>query len=133
MEKKPVSYNNIDSYIQSQPELQRAALKQLRQIIKEVAPLAVESISYGMPAYKHHGPLVYFGAFKNHCSFFPGSATAMDLLIKELHDYKINRGTLQIANGQPIPADLIKRIVSLRMKQNEEKMWLKSKATIKKK
>jgi uncharacterized protein YdhG (YjbR/CyaY superfamily) len=132
MKKKSVPINTVDSYIMAQPETHRDALNQLRSLIRELAPLAEESISYGMPGYKYHGPLVYFGGFKNHCSFFPGSAATIEHFAKQLSPYKVSKGTIQFAIEQPIPIALIKKMVLHRVKQNEEKMLLKKKPSIKK-
>nr|MBP6315085.1 DUF1801 domain-containing protein [Chitinophagaceae bacterium] len=132
MEKKSVSIDTVDNYILAQPETHRAALTQLRKLVRDNAPLAEESISYGMPAYKYHGPLVYFGGFNNHCSFFPGSAATIEQFASQLSPYKVSKGTIQFAIEQPIPLALIKKMVLHRVKQNKEKMLLKKKQKIKK-
>jgi uncharacterized protein YdhG (YjbR/CyaY superfamily) len=116
---------NIDEYLMYLPEKQRLVLEEVRQVIKETAPEAEEVISYGMPAFKYHGALVYFGAFKNHCSFFSGNATLMADMYPELKAYKTSKGTLQFTPEKPLPADLIKKIVLMRMMQNEEKIAAK--------
>src|SRR5579864_1374844 len=75
---KKTAIKDVDAYIAAQPKNVAAKLKQLRQTVRSAAPEAQEIISYGMPAYKYHGRLVYFGAFKNHISFYPrpsGSTT----------------------------------------------------------
>ena len=67
-----LSIKDIDSYLAAVPQDMKPVLEKLRLTIKQAAPEAEEVISYGMPAFKYHGMLVYFAAFKNHCSFFPG-------------------------------------------------------------
>lgn len=113
---------NIDEYLMYLPEKQRLALEEVRQVIMDTAPEAEEVISYGMPAFKYHGMLVYFAAFKNHCSFFSGNATLIADMYPELKAYKTSKGTLQFTPEKPLPADLIKKIVLVRMAQNEEKI-----------
>ena len=67
---------SVDEYLAKVPADMRAALQKLRKTIREAAPEAEEVISYHMPAFRHHGMLVYYAAFKDHCSFFMGSASA---------------------------------------------------------
>jgi uncharacterized protein YdhG (YjbR/CyaY superfamily) len=77
-----------------------------------------------MPAYKYKGALVYFGVFKDHCSFFPGSSSI--LANKEgLKGYKIAKGTIQFTSEKPLPAALIKSIVKERVLENETREAVK--------
>lgn len=63
---------SVDEYIAGIPEPARGTLKQIQAAIRSAVPAeASEGISYGIPAFKHNGVLVWFAAFKNHCSFFP--------------------------------------------------------------
>lgn len=118
------NFNSVDEYLKAQPAGFRAVLERLRAQIKAAAPKAEESISYGMPSYKYKRALVYFGAFKSHCSFFPGSASV--LANKDgLKDFKIAKGTIQFTPDKPIPASIIKRIVKERVHQNETREVLK--------
>lgn len=129
---KMQNFNSVDEYLKAQPTGFRAALEKLRLQIKAAAPKAEESISYGMPAYKYKGALVYFGAFKNHCSFFPGSSSI--LANKEgLKGFTITKGTIQFTPENPIPAALIKSIVKERVLQNETREALKKSKPAKKK
>ena len=111
---------NIDEYLSGIPEPARSALQKLRQTIKSVAPKAEEVISYGMPAFKYYGMLVYFAAFKEHCSFFPGSANVSQFK-DELKGFKTSKGTIQFTVEKPLSVSLIKKIVKQRIKENEEK------------
>lgn len=114
--------NTIDEYLETLPKDVRTVLDNLRNTIKSAAPKAEEVISYQMPAFKYYGMLVYFAAFKNHCSFFPGGSAALSKEMEvELKPYKTSKGTLQFTVDKPLPATLIKKIVKLRMKQNEER------------
>jgi uncharacterized protein YdhG (YjbR/CyaY superfamily) len=80
-----------------------------------------------MPAFKYHGMLVYFAAFKNHCSLFAANATLIEEMYPELKTYKTSKGTIQFTPEKPLPVALIQKIVLARMKQNEEKAATKKK------
>jgi uncharacterized protein YdhG (YjbR/CyaY superfamily) len=117
--------STVDEYLAVLPEDQRIALKHLRAVIKQWAPKAEEYISYGMPAYKFHGPLVYFAAFKNHCSFFPAGSRVLDLFAEELKPFRTSKDTLQFTPDQPIPDELVRQIVEKRIEENQERAALK--------
>jgi uncharacterized protein YdhG (YjbR/CyaY superfamily) len=112
------NFESVDEYIQSFPEAIQILLKQIRAIIKEKAPEPIESISYGMPAYKLNGKaLVYFAGFKNHIGFYAtpsGHAAFAD----ELLNYKQGKGSVQFPLNKPIPLDLIGRMVERRVIEN---------------
>lgn len=116
----------VDEYLERLPAEVMEVLENLRQLIKSAAPGAEELISYQMPGYKLNGPLVYFAAFKNHCSFFPGKKIA-DEYAAELAGFKVSGGTIQFTVAKPLPASLIKKIVKRRVKENNEKAFLKLK------
>jgi uncharacterized protein YdhG (YjbR/CyaY superfamily) len=120
MEKLPVK--TIDEYLAYQPEKVMEALENLRQIIRETAPEAEEVISYGIPAYKYHGMLVYFAAYKKHCSLFAGNGALTEQMEEQLKAYKTSKGTIQFTVEKPLPDELVREIVKIRMKQNVEKM-----------
>ncbi|AHB13839.1 MULTISPECIES: iron chaperone [Dehalococcoides] len=107
---------SIDNYIQGFPENVQAILKELRQVIREQAPQATETISYGIPTFKLNGNLVHFGAFKNHISFFPTSS-GIQAFEKELAPYEISKGTVRFPLNEPIPFSLIKKIVTFRVNE----------------
>ena len=115
----------IDEYLDAQPEKVKTVLSKLRQTIKKTAPKAEEVISYKMPGFNYHGMLVYFAAFKNHCSLFGGNSTLTNEMKDELKKYKTSKGTIQFTVENPLPTTLVKKIVKARMKQNEEKAALK--------
>ena len=120
MESK-VKPETVDAYIEDFPEDVQALLQQVRSVIKAQAPEAVESISYGMPAYKMNGkPLVYFAGFKNHLGFY-ATPTGHEAFASELAPYKQGKGSVQFPLNQPIPFDLIARIVAFRKKENSER------------
>lgn len=125
MKKETSPVENVDAYIRQFPAAIQKLLKQIRKAIREAAPEAEETIAYMMPAYKQNGPLVYFGGFKSHIGFYPaGSTTPFE---SELNPYRTGKGTLQFPLDQPLPLDLIKRIVQFRVGENEKKTALKKK------
>jgi len=119
----------VEEYLSLFSKEQRDALEKLRQVIKAAAPKAEEVISYGMPGYKQNGVLVYFGGFKNHCSFFPASYTVIKQFAEQLKDYKTSKGTIQFPLDKAIPSTLVKKMVVARIKENE----LKKKEKVQKK
>lgn len=106
---------SVDDYIKSTPQDVRLLLKNIRETIVKVAPDAVEGISYGMPSYKQNGkPLVYFAAFKNHIGFY-ATPSGHTEFAAELAKYKQGKGSVQFPLKEPIPYDLIRRIVEFRV------------------
>jgi uncharacterized protein YdhG (YjbR/CyaY superfamily) len=117
---KNTGYTNIDEYIaQFPPEIQQKLL-QMRATIRAAAPQAKEKISYGMPAFDENGVLVYFAAFKNHLSFFP-TGSVRSAFGEELAKYPGGKGTVQLPLTDPLPLDLITRIVKYRQAENNAK------------
>ena len=111
--------NEIDKYIAGFPDNVREILKQIRSMIKTSAPDAVESFAYGMPAYKTHGkPLVYFAAYEKHIGFY-ATPSGHSHFSEELSKFKQGKGSVQFPLDQPIPFDLIKRMVEFRVGENE--------------
>jgi uncharacterized protein YdhG (YjbR/CyaY superfamily) len=127
---------NIDEYLDDLPDKKvRIMLENLRKSIRSVAPHADEVISYSMPGFKYHGSLVYFAAFKNHCSFFPGNSSLIAKMENELKPYRTAKGTIQFTVDEPLPASLVKKIVRARIKENLERQKVKKliRSTVKKK
>lgn len=113
---------NIDEYLNELTDKNvRAMLENLRQTIKSVAPKAEEVISYAMPAFKYHGMLVYFSAFKNHCSLFPANSSLIAKMEEELKPYRTAKGTIQFTVEKPLPVALVKKIVKARIQENIER------------
>jgi uncharacterized protein YdhG (YjbR/CyaY superfamily) len=113
--------STVEEYLSLFSKEQRGALEKIRKVIKAAAPKAEEVISYGMPGYKQNGILVYFGGFKNHCSFFPASYTVIKQFAEQLKDYKTSKGTIQLPLDKAIPSTLVKKMVVARIKENELK------------
>ena len=115
------TFKNIETYIKSSPKNIQDILIQLRAVIKKNAPGASESISYGMPAFKIYGkPLIYFAAFKNHIGFY-ATPTGHKEFEADLSPYKQGKGSIQFPLNQPIPMDLVAKIVQFRVKENAGK------------
>ena len=110
-------FKNVEEYIATTPQPLRAKLRQLRVTVRKAAPKAEEFISYNMPAYKQEGMLLWFAAFKNHIGFYP-KTEAMVAFKKELAAFKHAKGSVQFPNDQPLPLDLVRKIVRYRVKQN---------------
>jgi uncharacterized protein YdhG (YjbR/CyaY superfamily) len=108
---------NIDDYIATFPQNVQHKLRELRSAIKEAAPEAEESISYGMPTFKLNGNLVHFAAYKKHIGFYVPSSVILAFKGK-LSIYKQSKGTVQFPIDWPIPLDTVKEIVRFRVKEN---------------
>ena len=111
---------DIDDYISKFPADVQAILQKVRETIRHAAPEAKETISYMMPAFKQHGILVYFAAWEKHIGMYP-PISGNNTLEKEIARYAGPTGNLQFPLDEPIPYDLIERIVKLRMKQDTAK------------
>ena len=111
-------FKTMDKYIRTFPEDVQSILEKMRQMIRKVAPDAVEAISYQMPTFKLNGKnLVHFAAWKNHIGFYP-TPSGTEAFKKELSRYKGAKGSVQFPLEEPIPYDLVKKIVIFRMKEN---------------
>jgi len=107
----------VDEYLKTVTPSQKIALERIRALVKKLVPDAEETISYGMPTYKYNGKvLIHFAAFKDHLSIFPTADLSIDTgLNKKLEKYRSGKGTLQFTLDDPIPDDLIKDIVKIRL------------------
>jgi uncharacterized protein YdhG (YjbR/CyaY superfamily) len=122
---KPTS---VDAYLAAQPETTRAALHRLRHLIKTTVPEAREVISYAMPAYKFHGMLAYFSAFKNHYGLYitPGALAAFQ---DRVAPYFSGKATLRFTYDQPLPDALIADLLRHVARQNAAKQATKTART----
>jgi len=112
---------NVNEYLARVPEPARSTLQKIRVAIQSVVPPgATETISYGMPAFKYKGILVYFAAFSNHCSLFP-TALAIEQFKNELKGFQTSKGTIQFTTDKPLPTSLVRKMVKARIAQNERK------------
>ena len=110
----------MDEYIGIFPKKVQVILEKLRQTIQKAAPGAEEVISYQIPAFKRHGYLVYFAAWKNHLSLYP-LPKGDEAFKKEVSSYQTGKGTVQFPIDQPLPIRLIRKIVKYRLKENLER------------
>ncbi len=115
--KKP---STVAAYLRAVPPVPRAALQKLRNAIKAAAPEATEVISYGIPMFKHHGMLVGYAAFKDHCSLFMSTALTKAYR-RALASYDTSKGTIRFTVDKPLSATLVRRLVKARIAQNERK------------
>ena len=121
MDSSKSPFKTIDEYIEAFPTNVQSILEKLRLTIRKAAPGSVETISYGMPTFKLNGKgLVYFAGFKNHIGFYP-VPSGIEAFKNELAAYKQGKGSVQFPLDQPIPYDLVRRIVVFRVKENREK------------
>jgi uncharacterized protein YdhG (YjbR/CyaY superfamily) len=112
----------VEAYLARVPEPARTTLEKVRAMIRAAAPKdATEAISYKIPSFQYKGALVWYAAFKNHCSFFPMDLSLLDELGEELKKYKTSKGTIQFPVDKPLPKALVTRIVKARVALNEMK------------
>jgi uncharacterized protein YdhG (YjbR/CyaY superfamily) len=111
----------VDEYLAGVPEPARGTLQKIRATIRSVAPAeATEAISYGMPAFKHKGMLMWYAAFADHCSLFPG-ASVIAAFKNELKGHSVSKGTIRFPTDKPLPAALVKKLVKAKIAENEGK------------
>lgn len=117
---KGTKFKTVDEYISTFPAGTKSILEEIRRIVKQAAPQAHEVISYNMPAIKLYGVLVYYAAYKEHIGFYPTSSP-IEVFKNELSPYKFSKGAIQFPIDQPMPADLITKIVKFRVQADLEK------------
>jgi uncharacterized protein YdhG (YjbR/CyaY superfamily) len=107
----------VEAYIAALPADRRIAVETLRRTIRAAAPGASESIAYAMPAFRTRDGqfLVSYAAFKKHYSLFPASAAVVEALGGQIRPYLAGKGTIQFPAGSPIPADLVSKVVAVRL------------------
>ena len=109
----------VDEYLAGVNADHRDALQQLRETIHTVAPKAEECISYGIPAFHLNGrSLVFFGAWANHCAFYPGSSNTLKNFRNELRNFQTSKGTLRFSPDKPMPVALVKKLLKARIAEN---------------
>lgn len=112
---------SVDDYLSSVPEPARSTLEKTRAAIRAALPAEVtETISYGMPAFKLRKVLLWFAAFRDHCSLFP-TAAVIEKHKEELSRYTIAKGTIQFAIDRPLPVTLIRKLAKTRLQLSEGK------------
>ena len=94
-------------------------LEKLRNAIHAAAPGAQEYIGYGLAGFKFNGrPLVYFGAWENHCALYAASPTVQEKFQKELKGFEVSKGTIRFTPEKPLPMTLVKALVKARIAEN---------------
>jgi uncharacterized protein YdhG (YjbR/CyaY superfamily) len=112
---------SVGAYLAAVPEPARSTLNKVRAAVRAAAPAeATEIISYGIPAIKHNGVLVWYAAFADHCSLFP-TASVIEAFKKELKGFTLSKGTIQFPTDKPLPSALVKKMVKARVAQIESK------------
>ena len=115
------SPKTVEEYLDAVPEPSRANFEKLRAVVRAAVPKeATETISYGIPAYRHNGVLVWIAAFSKHCSLFP-TAAVIEAFKKELEGFSTSKGTIHFPADKSLPISLIKKLVEERVAQNEQK------------
>jgi uncharacterized protein YdhG (YjbR/CyaY superfamily) len=113
---------NVDAYIAAQPAAVQPVLDEVRALIRRVAPQAAESISYDMPTYKLGDQrLVYFAAWKQHIGLYALPAPVLDAFETEVAPYRQPKGTLQFPYSQPLPAELVEKLLRANLKRLQAK------------
>lgn len=109
---------DVDAYIAKFEGIRRERLEAMRDLVTTTVPDAVEAVSYGLVGYKLHGkPLVYFGAYPNHIGFY-ATPNGHEAFADEFSHYKQGKGSVQFPLDQPLPVDLIRRVVLYRKQQS---------------
>jgi len=117
MNKSNLKFRDIDEYHALFPADIQKILEQLRQTIKQAAPQIIETISYGMPAFKQNKVLVCYAVYKEHIGFYPTPNPIVHFK-KELEKYHTSKGAIQFPIDNPLPLTLIKRIVKFRVEED---------------
>jgi uncharacterized protein YdhG (YjbR/CyaY superfamily) len=114
----------VEEYISQVQEEVRDGFIELHRIILETAPEARSVMSYGMPAIKLEGIVVYYATWEKHYAIYP-MPSAMKAFAAQTKSYKTSKSTIQFPHGEPIPTELVRDIVAFRMQENKEKAELK--------
>jgi len=119
--KSTSSKSSVEDYIKGSPKESQSTLRELRKLVKALAPEAEEVISYGMPAFKLNGKgFVAYAGYKKHVGFYPMSGTFLQTFKKELTGYKTSVGAIQFPLSEPLPVALIKKLIKMRVQENKK-------------
>lgn len=117
-----IKADSVEEYLARVPEPARTTLGKVRAAIRAAAPKeATECITYSMPGFRYQGALVCYAAFSKHCSFFPMNSSLITEFGEELKGFQTSKGTIQFPVDKPLSAALIRKMVKIRVAQNEEK------------
>lgn len=123
MKKSEITPSGIDEYIAQFPKKVRSILVTIRKLIHKAAPMAAEAIKYQMPTFVLGENLVHFAAYEHHIGFYP-TPSAIAAFEEELKAYKWAKGSVQFQLNEPIPYDLIEKMVLFRLEQVSNKFDL---------
>lgn len=113
----------VTEYINAAPKETRAKLREMRALVRKLAPGAVEGLKWSMPSYSYRTILLNFAPAKTHIGLYPGPEL-IKKFAKELVNYKTSAGTIQFPLDKPLPKTLIKKLVTYRVKESKEgKIW----------
>jgi len=119
--KHKVIPRSVEEYLAGVPEPARSTLSSIRAAVRAAVPAAAtEAISYGIPAFKYKGVLLWYAAFSDHCSLFPTSSV-IKALKNELKNFQVSKGTIRFPVDKPLPASLVKKMVKARIAEKEQK------------
>ena len=128
MENQASGIKTIDEYIASFPSDIQQKLQEIRAVIRQAAPDAVEKISYQMPTFYYNGNLVHFAVHKHHIGFYP-APSGIEQFEEELSVYRTSKGAAQFPMDEPVPFDLIRKITTYRYHENQSKAGRKKNRT----
>jgi uncharacterized protein YdhG (YjbR/CyaY superfamily) len=115
----------VEDYIAGKPPDKAKMLRQIRKIVRSTCPEADEVINYRIPCYKHFGLVVGFGVQKSGCSFYTMNNKILSSFSAELKNIKFKGATIHFDPQEKLPVALLKKIIKFRIKENEERNWLK--------
>lgn len=118
-EMDPPPAETVDAYLAGLTAGQRTALEELRAAIRDAAPGAEEVISYRVPTYRYHGPLVHFAAFRDHLSFVVVSRQTLERFMDRFAGWRVSGTTVRFTPEHPLPPALVEAIVRARVAENE--------------
>jgi uncharacterized protein YdhG (YjbR/CyaY superfamily) len=111
--------STVSQYIASAPTEARPKLRELRKILKAVAPDAKESLKWGSPVFEENRILFAYAAYRSHLNFMPGPSSLTPFR-EQLAGFKAGKGTLQLPYDKPLPKTLIRKIANHRAKDVRE-------------
>lgn len=117
----PASPQDVERYLREVDPRFQPLLRGLRTTIRRAAPDADEVISYRMPAFRQDGILVYYGAFSDHCSLFPGSVVTLDRFRERLQGFTSAKGTIQFTPERPLSPRIVMELVRARLRENADR------------
>lgn len=111
------TFETVDAYIAAQNATAQAFLEQIRTTVKKIAPQAKEMISYGIPAFKQEGMLIYYAAWAKHIGVYP-IPNGDDAFMQDILEYREGKSTLKFLFNKPLPIAIIERFVTIKLEEN---------------